>query len=42
MRRLKDLRAYISALEELGELQRIKPEVSLDYELGAKIGRAHV
>ena len=41
MRRLKDLRAYISALEELGELQRIEPEVSLDYELGAIVRRSY-
>ena len=37
----KDLRAYIDALDELGELQRIDAEVSLDYELGAIVRRSY-
>ena len=41
MRRLRDLRAYIDALDELGELQRIDAEVSLDYELGAIVRRSY-
>src|SRR5690242_17732760 len=41
MRRLKDLRAYVDALDELGELQRIDAEVSLDYELGAIVRRSY-
>jgi 4-hydroxy-3-polyprenylbenzoate decarboxylase len=41
MRRLKDLRAYLDALDELGELQHIDAEVSLDYELGAIVRRSY-
>jgi 4-hydroxy-3-polyprenylbenzoate decarboxylase len=41
MRRLADLRAYVGALEELGELQQIDAEVSLDYELGAIVRRSY-
>jgi 4-hydroxy-3-polyprenylbenzoate decarboxylase len=41
MRRLRDLRAYLDALDELGELQRIDAEVSLDYELGAIVRRSY-
>ena len=37
----KDLRAYIDALDEIGELQRIDAEVSLDYELGAIVRRSY-
>jgi UbiD family decarboxylase len=35
---LQDLREYISALEAIGELQRVEAEVDLDLEIGA-IGR---
>jgi UbiD family decarboxylase len=41
MRRLRDLRAYIDALDELGEVQQIDAEVNLDYELGAIVRRSY-
>ena len=41
MRRLRDLRAYIGALEKIGEIQRIDAEVSLDYEIGAIVRRSY-
>ena len=41
MRRLRDLRAYVEALDELGEVQHIDAEVSLDYELGAIVRRSY-
>ena len=39
--RLKDLRAYIAALDQIGELQSVDAEVSLDYELGAIVRRSY-
>lgn len=41
MPRLESLRAYIDALAELGEVQSIDVEVSLDYEVGAIVRRSY-
>ncbi len=41
MKRLKDLRAYIAALQEIGELQSIDTEVDWNLEIGAIIRRSY-
>jgi UbiD family decarboxylase len=41
VRRLRDLREYIDVLDQLGELQRVDAQVSLDYELGAIVRRSY-
>ena len=41
MTRLKDLRAYIDALDALGEIQRVTAEVDLNLEVGAIIRRSY-
>ena len=38
---LRDLRAYINALKEIGEVQEIDQEVDLDLEIGAIIRRSY-
>lgn len=40
MTHYKDLRSYVSALEEIGEVQRISQPVALDLEIGAICRRA--
>ena len=41
MRYIKDLREYLDALKELGELQEIDEEVDWNLEIGAIIRRAY-
>lgn len=41
MKRLKDLRAYLAALQEIGELQSIDKEVDWNLEIGAIIRRSY-
>jgi len=41
MRRLKDLREYIAALREIGELQEIESEVDWNLEIGAIVRRSY-
>jgi len=41
MRRLKDLREYIEALDEVGDVQEIDKEVDWDLEIGAIIRRSY-
>src|SRR5438477_3106423 len=41
MKRLKDLRAFIAALQEIGELQSIDIEVDWNLEIGAVIRRSY-
>ena len=41
MNRLKDLRAYVAALQEIGELQSIDREVDWNLEIGAIIRHSY-
>jgi 4-hydroxy-3-polyprenylbenzoate decarboxylase len=41
MRRLKDMREYIAALREIGELQEVDSEVDWNLEIGAIVRRSY-